>query len=430
MYKILSLFLMLSTLLFANIGTVTLLEGEAFVVRDSNSKKLNLGDAILNQDVIETKMNSKAKITFVDDTVITIGKESTLNIEDYYFSSTEPSKAKTQLSITKGTFHAITGQIGKVNPSKFKLKTKNATIGIRGTEFFGDETKVLCTKGAIFVESFGTIIEVKSGFFVNTFEQKIPSEVRVIEKQQLQELDSNLNTNSSVSLEAPSDFEQTSSPLKAELQTPIKPNVDNQESWGYWASNIQEEKSSSKKDNEVSDETNKPELSKPEPSKPEAEPTEPSKPEPSKPEPTEPSKPEPSKPEPTEPIKPDITGLTNVTYVQNLIDATSVKALTFNGKIDVPGITPRDSHINLTFKFGKDINIVNGGYGFNHAGGNYNGGLKGTINSSGFTASDINNPTNISGSFYGPEINSVAGSINLGNKTATKLNGTFDATRK
>lgn len=399
MYKILSFFLIFTTLLFANIGTVTLVEGDAFVLRDSNSKKLNLGDTILNQDIIETKMNSKAKITFVDDTVITIGKESSLNIEDYYFSSSEPSKVKTQLSITKGTFHAITGQIGKVNPSKFKLKTKNATIGIRGTEFFGDETKVLCTKGAISVESFGTIIEVQSGFFVDTFEQKVPSEVRVIEKQQLQEVDSNLSTSSSKSseiiktTETSTQFENTSSPIALAPQKQVSAKIDNKDSWGHWENNFQDESNNSKKDKDISEENNNPN-------------------------------------KPNNPTNPDVSTLTDVRYVQNLMDATTVKNLSFSGKIDVPGVTATASRINLNLKFGNNLNNVNGSYGFNHAGGDYNGSLTGTINPNGFTATDRRSPTNLTGSFYGAEINKVAGSINLENATGNKLNGTFDATRK
>ena len=152
MKKLLLVFTIFSTLLFANIGSVTIVEGEVFATREGKQIRLNLADKIEKNDFIETKINSKIKITFIDNTMITIGKESNLKIEDYFFDQNNKNGSKTELNITKGTFHTITGQIGKVNPSKFKLKTKNATIGIRGTEIYGDQDRVFCTQGAIFVE--------------------------------------------------------------------------------------------------------------------------------------------------------------------------------------------------------------------------------------------------------------------------------------
>ena len=123
MKKIIFMFLLFVSTLFANIGKITLLEGEAFVKRGEETLRLNISDQISNNDFIETKTNSKVKITFIDNTIITIGKESSLKIEDYFFDSNNKNSAKTELSVSKGAFHAITGQIGKVNPEKFKLKT-------------------------------------------------------------------------------------------------------------------------------------------------------------------------------------------------------------------------------------------------------------------------------------------------------------------
>ena len=87
MKKIILMFLLFVSTLFANIGKITLLEGEAFVKRGEETLRLNISDQISNNDFIETKTNSKVKITFIDNTIITIGKESILKIEDYFFDS-------------------------------------------------------------------------------------------------------------------------------------------------------------------------------------------------------------------------------------------------------------------------------------------------------------------------------------------------------
>src|SRR5574344_2961572 len=177
MEKIIFMFLLFVSTLFANIGTITLLEGEAFVKRGEETLRLNISDQISNNDFIETKTNSKVKITFIDNTIITIGKESSLKIEDYFFDSNNKNSAKTELNVSKGAFHAITGQIGKVNPEKFKLKTKNATIGIRGTEFYGDENRIVCTQGRIIILSNGVSVDVPAGNYINIFSNQKPSEV-------------------------------------------------------------------------------------------------------------------------------------------------------------------------------------------------------------------------------------------------------------
>ena len=258
MKKIILMFLLFVSTLFANIGTITLLEGEAFVKRGEETLRLNISDQISNNDFIETKTNSKVKITFIDNTIITIGKESSLKIEDYFFDSNNKNSAKTELNVSKGAFHAITGQIGKVNPEKFKLKTKNATIGIRGTEIYGDQNRVFCTQGAIFVNSFGETREVSQGFFVNTFDNQIPSQSTPIDQQQFQDVNSRLNNNSLGNNQNPNNFDNPSSPLAFQnSQSPeMNQNQDNQNSWGYWADRIQNENNISKIDQDITNSTN------------------------------------------------------------------------------------------------------------------------------------------------------------------------------
>jgi len=44
------------------------------------------------------------------------------------------------LRLITGAFRAITGSIGKLQKSKFEVETRVATIGIRGTDFWGGFT--------------------------------------------------------------------------------------------------------------------------------------------------------------------------------------------------------------------------------------------------------------------------------------------------
>ncbi|MGH2277587.1 FecR family protein [Aliarcobacter sp. ERUVET-7] len=387
MKKIIFMFLLFVSTLFANIGKITLLEGEAFVKRGGETLRLNLSDQISNNDFIETKTNSKVKITFIDNTIITIGKESSLKIEDYFFDSNNKNSAKTELNVSKGAFHAITGQIGKVNPEKFKLKTKNATIGIRGTEIYGDQNRVFCTQGAIFVNSFGETREISQGFFVNTFDNQIPSQSTPIDQQQFQDVNSNLNNNSLGNNQNSNSFDNPSSPLAFQnSQSPeMNQNQDNQNSWGYWgASNIQDENNNARIDNSISNSIQNSNNS---------------------------------------------SNITDPAYVQNLMDnTTTTTELNFSGTI-TPNIdvgTISANNINFNFKFGGGTNSVSGGYEFNSSNFNSSDTFNGSISSDGFGADGYNSSLN--GKFYGPSIDKVSGNITMDNGSNT-LNGTFSATR-
>ncbi|MCT7518367.1 FecR family protein [Aliarcobacter cryaerophilus] len=378
MKKIILIFLLFVSTLFANIGKVTLLEGEAFVKRGEETLRLNISDQISNNDFIETKTNSKVKITFIDNTIITIGKESSLKIEDYFFDSNNKNSAKSELNVSKGAFHTITGQIGKVNPEKFKLKTKNATIGIRGTEIYGDQNRVFCTQGAIFVNSFGETREVSQGFFVNTFDNQIPSQSTPIDQQQFQDVNSRLNNNSLGNNQNPNNFDNPSSPLAFQnSQSPeMNQNQDNQNSWGYWGIGpIQDENNNARLNQYVNNS-----------------------------------------------IQNSNTLTENTTYVQNLMNNATTTDLNFNGTINVPNIPSIGTNfINLYFHFGSSNNTFSANYGFEgENNNNFGGTLNGTITSTGFSGN------NISGVFNGANIDSVSGNITMDRF----VEGTFSANKQ
>lgn len=167
MKKFLLLFLV-PIFLYANIGKFTAIKGEVELKRGDSVTIAKIGTVLQKNDFITTKQNSKAQIVFKDSTVFTIGKNSTLDIADYLYDETKPNENKLQLNVLKGAFSTITGKIGKLNKSKFKLKTKSASIGIRGTTIKADQTTIICTSGEIDVTTpNGQMVVVKAGFKTN-----------------------------------------------------------------------------------------------------------------------------------------------------------------------------------------------------------------------------------------------------------------------
>ncbi|WP_419764988.1 MAG: FecR family protein [Arcobacter sp.] len=145
MKKIIILLFILTNILFASIGQITALVGEIKISRDSKELLAKLGEELEKNDVINSSKGAKAQITLDDNTIITIGQNSTLNIFDYVFDESKPKDSKASFGFMKGSFKSITGKIGKINKDRFKLKTKSASIGIRGTTIIGNQRMIACT---------------------------------------------------------------------------------------------------------------------------------------------------------------------------------------------------------------------------------------------------------------------------------------------
>ena len=160
MKKIIFLIFILTNFLFGSVGQITALVGEIKIVRDSKEVLAKLGEKLEKNDVINSSKNAKAQITLDDNTIITIGQNSTLNIFDYAFDENNPTNSKADLGFMEGSFKSITGKIGKINKERFKLKTKSASIGIRGTTIVGNQRMIACTDGAISVSANGVTVNV------------------------------------------------------------------------------------------------------------------------------------------------------------------------------------------------------------------------------------------------------------------------------
>ncbi|MCG3677908.1 FecR family protein [Aliarcobacter butzleri] len=395
MLKIFTLLLLFASFLFAKIGTVSLVEGKATILRNGQTLGANLGDKIENKDVISTQVNSKIKITFIDNTIVTIGKESSLNIEEYIFN-TSTKEAKTELNVLKGAFHTITGEIGKVNPDKFKLKTKSASIGIRGTEFYGDENRIVCTQGRIIVLSNSVSVDVPSGNYINIFPNQRPSVPLPLEDSTLDNIIERLNTNNQSSNNGVDNFNNVpSSPLALEGSTlRTLDNLDNQNSWGNWNENLQalqNDKNNAILNNSIQNGINSTDNN-------------------------------------------PAAAITDPSYVQSLIDAANSIQLSFSGTISStelnPGETIINNSISLDIYLGGGSNSVAGNYDFStNQLRNYSGVfVNSTVDKDGFWASDFSDSF-IEGKYYGQNISSVGGIIKMQYPGGITTNGTFSATR-
>ena len=161
--RIYILLLLLSSFIFANIGTIAGVKGKSTIYRNGKSIDIKRGcnktiyylHRNKVKDVINTKDNSKIQVIMKDKTIITIGENSEYSFDKYTYGNGQTPEVSMKLK--RGFFRAITGKISKIAPKRFHIKTRSSTIGIRGTHFYANVTEeketIGCIRGKIIVST-------------------------------------------------------------------------------------------------------------------------------------------------------------------------------------------------------------------------------------------------------------------------------------
>lgn len=117
------------------IGKVISLHGKAEIVRGSETKSLQVGSSIQPQDTIETSKKGIAEIQFNDSSIVTVGVDSELTIDQFVYNPEAPKENQSALRVGSGFFHFVSGKLAR---DKVSIQTPVSTIGIRGTELIGE----------------------------------------------------------------------------------------------------------------------------------------------------------------------------------------------------------------------------------------------------------------------------------------------------
>ena len=167
--------LFLAISVWADIGTVMVVKGQAQVNRSEQMLDAISGMKLLKADEIVTKAKSRVQVMLLDNTVITIGANSSFKFNDISFDGSSESKA--DMKASRGFFRCVTGEIAKVAPERFKVKTASATIGIRGTDFSGEimpkREIIRCYSGVITVQYASYFKEIKAGKMIELRQNEI-----------------------------------------------------------------------------------------------------------------------------------------------------------------------------------------------------------------------------------------------------------------
>jgi hypothetical protein len=118
------------------IGLFTALRGNVTDTHpgQTTAVRVNVRDDVLFKDVIETQRESRSKTLFQDDTLLTLGENSRVEITEHVYDPTRNSRSMT-VHLAKGKLRALVGKVFEGAGSKFEVHTPSAVAAARGTYF-------------------------------------------------------------------------------------------------------------------------------------------------------------------------------------------------------------------------------------------------------------------------------------------------------
>jgi hypothetical protein len=116
------------------VGSVKTLKGRATIIRNRNAVDVKIGSKVFTNDALRTGSDGSMAMVFKDDTLLSIGPNSEVVINEFLFSPGE-GKLSIITRLLKGTSAYLSGIIGKLSPESVRFETPVANVGIRGTKF-------------------------------------------------------------------------------------------------------------------------------------------------------------------------------------------------------------------------------------------------------------------------------------------------------
>jgi hypothetical protein len=120
--------------LAADIALFKVAKGAVSIERDGKRVPAHVGTHLQATDIVVTGADGSAGITFIDNSLLSVGPNSVLQIERYAFNSTT-HEGVFETTLSRGTLSMVSGKIAKQSPEAVKVKTPSSILGVRGTEF-------------------------------------------------------------------------------------------------------------------------------------------------------------------------------------------------------------------------------------------------------------------------------------------------------
>ena len=118
----------------ADVGQIKTVRGTVHVERGGQKLAAAPGMNVRQADTLVTSADGSVGVTFLDNSMLSIGPSSTFSIDRYSFDSTTHA-GQFDSTLKRGTLAVVSGRMVKQSPDAMKVRTPSAIMGVRGTEF-------------------------------------------------------------------------------------------------------------------------------------------------------------------------------------------------------------------------------------------------------------------------------------------------------
>jgi hypothetical protein len=113
-------------------GYVKVVKGTVVITRAGVEKPARPGDAIYENDGFRTGASSSLGVTLKDDTRLSLGSNSEIDLSEFKFSP-EQGQLGLVLKLLRGIADFVSGRIEALRPDAVRLETPATIVGVRGT---------------------------------------------------------------------------------------------------------------------------------------------------------------------------------------------------------------------------------------------------------------------------------------------------------
>jgi hypothetical protein len=117
-----------------DIGQVKVSKGLVEVERRGATMPAPVGTRLEASDIVKTGADGSVGITMTDDSLLSAGPGSVLVLAQYAYDPTT-RKGRFDATLDKGTLAIVSGRIAKQSPEAMTVRTPDAVLGVRGTQF-------------------------------------------------------------------------------------------------------------------------------------------------------------------------------------------------------------------------------------------------------------------------------------------------------
>jgi len=117
-----------------DVGQVKVTKGVVHVEREGARIPAVVGMPVRQADKLVTGADGTVGVTFADNSLLSVGPNSTLAVDKFSFNSST-HEGQFDASLQRGTLAVVSGKMVKQSPDAMRIRTPASILGVRGTEF-------------------------------------------------------------------------------------------------------------------------------------------------------------------------------------------------------------------------------------------------------------------------------------------------------